>query len=150
MQDLREKLEIFESLMASMTDIAATVPWKESTEQESTEASLETIRNDARRKQQELHETISFHKQYREAVVNASDCLGEIEEKLVDKESHDNGLQNRPFYEVSAVVFWKHAPGKYRYYFPSRVPSIPLNDLILLMYTLRSSGVCWRRFSYGS
>ena len=102
MQDLREKLEIFESLMASMTDIAATVPWKEFTEQESIEASLETIRNDAKRKQQELHETISFHKQYREAVAKASDCLGEIEEKFADKESLDNGPQNRSFYEVSA------------------------------------------------
>ncbi|KAL9958264.1 hypothetical protein ACROYT_G035259 [Oculina patagonica] len=109
-QDLREKLEIFESLMASMTDIAATVPWKESTEQESTEASLETIRNDAKRKQQELHETISFHKQYREAVVKASDCLCEIEEKLVDKESLDYGLQNRPLNEELQQILDDVAP----------------------------------------
>lgn len=102
MQDLREKLEIFESLMANMTEIAATVPWKDSIEQQPTEASLETIRNDARRKQQELHETISFHKQYREAVGKASDFLGEIEEKLADKESIDSELPNRSFHEVSA------------------------------------------------
>ena len=87
--------------MASMTDLAATVPWKETTEA-STEASLETIRNDARRKQQELHETISFHKQYREAVGKASDCLREIEQKLAEKESQDNGPQNRSIFEVRA------------------------------------------------
>lgn len=84
-----------------MTDLAATVPWKETTEA-STEARLKTIRNDAKRKQQELHETISFHKQYREAVGKASDCLCEIEQKLADKESQDNGLQNRSFFEVRA------------------------------------------------
>lgn len=113
MQELREKVEIFESLLASMTDLAATVPWKETTEA-STEASLETIRNDARLKQQELHETISFHRQYREAVGKASDCLREIEQKLAEKESQDNGLPSRSFFEVRAGYFWDHTPGKYR------------------------------------
>ena len=86
--------------MASMADIAATIPWEETTE-DSTEASLETIRNDARRKQQELHEAISFHIQYRDAVGKASDCLREIEQKLAEK-SQDNGLQDRSFFEVHA------------------------------------------------
>lgn len=105
-----------------MTDLAATVPWKETTEA-STEASLETIRNDARLKQQELHETISFHRQYREAVGKASDCLREIEQKLAEKESQDNGLPNRSFFEVRAGYFWDHTPGKYRR-FIIRVPSV--------------------------
>lgn len=122
MQELREKVEIFESLLASMTDLAATVPWKETTEA-STEASLETIRNDARLKQQELHETISFHRQYREAVGKASDCLREIEQKLAEKESQDNGLPNRSFFEVRAGYFWDHTPGKYRRLI-IRVPSV--------------------------
>lgn len=98
MQELREKVEIFESLLASMTDLAATVPWKETTEAST----------------QELHETISFHRQYREAVGKASDCLREIEQKLAEKESQDNGLPNRSFFEVRAGYFWDHTPGKYR------------------------------------
>lgn len=81
-----------------MTDLAATVPWKETLEA-STEARLQTIRNDARLKQQELHETISFHRQYREAVGKASDCLREIEQKLAGQ---DNGLPDRSFFEVRA------------------------------------------------
>ena len=124
LQDLREKFEIFESLMASMTDLAATVPWKETTE-DSTEASLETIRNDARRKQHELHETISFHKQYRDAIGKASDCLHEIEQKLAEKESQDNGLQNKSFFEVRAWYFWDLVPGRYRRCFITRTRWIP-------------------------
>ena len=91
--------------MGSMADVAATVPWKESIEQHSTEASLETLRNDTRRKQQELHETISFHKQYREAVVKANDCLREIEEKLADKDSLEDEMLQRSYFEVRARYF---------------------------------------------
>ena len=89
-----------------MTEIAAAVPptWKESTEQESTKVELDALRNDARRKQAELHETISFHKQYREAVVKAGDCLCEIEKKLEDTASFGNELENGPFIEVRIAL----------------------------------------------
>lgn len=79
--------------MGSMTDVASTIPWKESIDQESAVVSFEALRNDARKKQQELHETISFHKQYREAVVKANDCLREIEEKLEDETRNRSGFE---------------------------------------------------------
>ena len=71
--------------MGSMTDVASTIPWKESMDQESAAVSFKALRNDARKKQQELHETISSHKQYREALVKANVCLREIEERLTDR-----------------------------------------------------------------
>ena len=94
-----------------MTEIAASVPptWKESNEQETTKEEFDTIRNNARRRQAELHETISFHKQYREAVITAVDRLREIEENLEGKESTENEAEDRPQIEVRGTVNLLHA-----------------------------------------
>ena len=89
-----------------MTELATAVPptWKESAEQESTKVELDTLRNDARRQQTELQETVSFHKQYREAVTKAGDCLRDIEERMEDAPSVNNDSQNGPSFEVSMIL----------------------------------------------
>ena len=89
-----------------MANIAANVPstWKESNEQESARAQLDLLRNDARQQQIELKDTISFQKQYHEAVARAGDTLKEIEDKLHDKASEDIELQNGALFEAS--VMW--------------------------------------------
>ena len=89
-----------------MTDIAATVPstWKESSEQQLGKIQLDMRRNDARRQQTELQETISFHKQYHEAVVRAGERIKEIEDKLEDKASIDTGLENGVLFEVGDIL----------------------------------------------
>lgn len=100
-------MEIFESLIASMADIAANVPstWRESNEQELARAQLDLLRNDARQQEIELQDTISFHKQYHEAVARAGDTLKEIEDELHDKASEDIELQNGAQFEASVEIF---------------------------------------------
>ena len=88
-----------------MTEIAAGVPptWEEATKQESVKARLDMLRNDTRRQQAELQETVSFHKQYHEAVVRAGESLKEIEEKLDDEASVISELEKGPLLEVSVI-----------------------------------------------
>ena len=89
-----------------MTDITATVPstWKESREQALGKIQLDMRRNDAKRQQTELQETISFHKQCHEAVVRADERMKEIEDKLEERASIDTGLENRALFEVSVIL----------------------------------------------
>ena len=88
--------------MVCVSENAARVPatFRESKEQESKMASLVKLLENAKSSQETLQETVSFHKQYQEAVDQVCNCFREIEEELQREQQPESEQEGRSLFQV--------------------------------------------------